>query len=443
VIAIVAGALLVAGCVPPRRSPIDAVTDPPAPGSQLVGCDRAAERLTIAVATHLDPSCDYTGGADITTSGATLDCRGARIVRTSAETERNGIDVTTTTDVPLTDVAVRNCLVEGWGNNVRIQREGYKELAEGVEYENGTARILFENSRFYDSTASGFFIGAYVTGVTLRNVEVSGSSAVGIYVEAGSKDNVIEDSRIHANGWGDVGPEGVPITVGGTELRYESTGREGIAIDGSRDNVVRNNWIAGNANGGIHLYKNCGEDFTTRPNAHWVRRYGATGNLITGNFISTEKNGVWIGSRAAENQEFMDCSDPPYIEETVRRVYIDPAPDNVVRDNSFLYVTYGVRVEDDRTTVEDNRFSSIGAGDQAVLIGTKERTNVLGRPVTGTVVTGNRATIAGNPTPYHWIWGHTATTYSDNRSDGTAVPLTEGAQPTINPFLFAIRVFVP
>jgi hypothetical protein len=440
---IVAGALVAAGCVPPRQSPINPVTDPPVPGSQLIGCDRAAERLIVSVDSHLDPSCDYTGGADVTASGATLDCRGARIVRTSPETGRNGIDVTTTTDVPLTDVTVRNCIVEGWGNNVRIQREGYKDLAEGAEYENRTDRILFENSRFYDSTASGFFIGAYVTGVTLRDVEVSGSAAVGVYVEAGSKDNVIEDSRIHANGWGDTGPEGVPIVVGGTELRYESTGREGIAIDGSRDNVVRNNWIAGNANGGIFLYKNCGEDFTNRPNAHWVRRYGATGNLVTGNFISTEKNGVWIGARAAENQEFMDCSDPPYIEETLRRVYLDPASDNVVRDNAFLYVTYGVRVEDDRATVTDNRFSSLGAGDQAVLIGTKERTNVLGRPVTGTVVTGNRATITGNPDPYHWIWGHTGTTYSDNRSDGTAAPLTEGVQPTINPFLFAIRVFVP
>jgi parallel beta-helix repeat protein len=435
--------LVAAGCVPPRQSPINPVTDDPVAGSQLVGCDRAAERIVVSAPTHLDPSCDYTGGVDVTTSGAVLDCRGARIVRTSADTERNGIDITTTTAVPLENVTVRNCVVEGWGNNLRIQREGYKDLAAGEEYENGTSAILVENTHFYDSTASGVFVGAYVTGTTLRNIEVSGSAAVGIYVEAGSKDNVIEDSRIHHNGFGDTGPEGVPIVVGGVELRYESTGREGIAIDGSRDNVVRGNWIAANSNGGIFLYKNCGEDFTTRPNAHWVRRYGATGNLITGNLISAEKNGVWVGARAAENQRFMDCSDPAYIDEDIRRVHLDPASDNTIRGNNFLYNVYGVRVEDDRTTVEDNDFTDNTAAHEAVIVGTKERTNVLGQPVDGTVLRDNRAAIAGNATPYRWIWAHTGTTDTGNRSHGAPVALTAGTQPTINPFLFAIRVFVP
>jgi Right handed beta helix region len=442
--AVVAVMLVVgAACVPPHRdSPIDPVVGALDPASRLLGCDHAAQRLVVAGPTHLDPSCTYTGGVDISTSGATLDCRGARI-EAGPGAAGPGILIDTPATAALADVTVRNCIVKGFSNNLRVRRSGFKDLVEGAEYDAATSGILIERSHFYDSAASGVFVDGFVTGVTLRDVEVSGSGSVGVYLEAGSKDNVVEDSTIHHNGFGAVTPEGVPIVVAGTELRYESTGREGIAIDGSRDNVVRDNWISYNSAGAIFLYKNCGEDATTKPDSHWVRRYGATGNVISGNLVSTEKNGVWIGSRAAENQVFMDCSDPAYIDEPLRRVFLDPASDNTVTANSFLYVSYGVRVEDDRTTVTDNFFSSSTAGDRAVLVGTKERTAVLDRPVTGTVIAGNRADIPGNATPYTWIWDHTATTFSDNLSNGTPAPLTEGTQPPINPFLFAIRVWAP
>ncbi len=393
---------------------------------------------------HLDPSCTYTRGVDITTSGAVLDCRGAHIALGAGETDRQGILIETPAAVPLENVTVRNCLVDGFSpNNLRIRRTGFKDLVQGSEYDAATSNILVENSHFTNSSGSGVFVDGFVTGVTLRDIEVAGSGGVGIYLEAGSKDNVVEGSRVHHNGFGDVGPDGVPIVFNGVELRYESTGREGIAIDGSRDNIVRNNWIAGNAAGGVFLYKNCGENATTQPGSHWVRHYGATGNEISGNFISSEKNGVWIGSRAAENQYFMDCSDPAYIDATARLVYLDPASGNTVHANSFLYVNRGVRIEDDASTITDNRFSSNAAGDEAIIIGTKERTGVLGQPVNGTVITGNRADISGNASPFHWIWGHAETTFSDNWNGPVETTLTEGSQPPINPFLFVIRIWAP
>ncbi len=443
-IAVLAVVIVTAGCVPPRQHrPIDPLVGGVAAGSQLIGCDQTEVRVIVTAPSHLDPSCTYHGGFDITASDSVLDCRGAHIEAVAGDLDRRGILVETQSTLALSNVVVRNCVVSGFNNNVRIRRQGFRTLTQGAEYENGTSAILIENSHFYDSNATGIFVDGYVTGVTLRGVEVAGSGAVGVYLEAGSKDNVIENSRIHNNGFGNVVPEGVPIVVNGTELRYESTGREGIAIDGSRDNIVRNNWIAGNSAGAIFLYKNCGEDATSQPNSHWVRHYGATGNLITGNFISTEKNGIWVGSRAAENQYFMDCSDPAYIDAALRRVHLDPASGNTVDRNSFLYVTYGVRIEDNMTTVTDNRFSSNSPGHEAVIIGTKERTGVLGLPVDGTILRDNRATITGNATPYRWVWGHTATTHADNFADQALVPLVEGTQPTINPFLFAIRIWVP
>ncbi len=436
--------LVAAGCTPPRQdNPINPIVGALDPGSQLIGCDQASQRVVVTVPSHLDPSCTYTRGFDITASGAVLDCRGARIEITSAESGQ-GILVETPASVALTDVAVRNCIVDGpFTNSLRIRRQGFKDLAEGAEYENATANILVESSHFYDSRGSGVFVDGFVTGVTLRDVEVSGSGGVGVYLEAGSKDNVIETSRIHHNGFGDVTPEGVPFTFGGTEFRYESTGREGIAIDGSRDNIVRHNWISYNSAGGIFLYKNCGEDATTQPASHWVRHYGATGNRIEDNFISSEKNGIWIGSRAAENQLPMDCSDPAYIDTPGQKVYLDPASDNTVHHNDFLYVSRGVRVEADRSTVTDNWFHSTGVGDQAVLIGTKERTAVLGLPVTGTVLTGNRAELPAEAIPFGWVWGHTATTDSGNLANSAPAALVQGVQPTINPFIFAIRVWLP
>jgi hypothetical protein len=48
-----------------------------APGSQLVGCDQADQRITVAVTTHLDPACVYTLGFEVTASNVVLDCRGA------------------------------------------------------------------------------------------------------------------------------------------------------------------------------------------------------------------------------------------------------------------------------------------------------------------------------------------------------------------------------
>jgi hypothetical protein len=62
-------------------------------------------------------------------------------------------------------------------------------------------------------------------------------------------------------------------------------------------------------------------------------------------------------------------------------------------------VTYGVRVEDDGTKVVANRFAGPDATHHAVVIGTPERTTVLGRPVRGTTLSANVSTIAANPNP--------------------------------------------
>jgi Right handed beta helix region/Periplasmic copper-binding protein (NosD) len=422
------GLALLATIALPMLAPPAAAVDP---GSELITCDRADERVDIRVSSHLDPSCTWTRGFEILASNVTFDCQGARI---AAPDRRYGVYIHAPADTPLTNITVRNCHIEGFLNNFHIEREGFRQLAEGVEYENGFSNITIEDSTSLNSRGVGIFVNGYVEGVTLRNLHVEGASSTGIYLEAGSKNCVVENSTIINNGFGENSPQGGTFTFGGVDFWFWGTGREGLAIDGSRFNIVRNNSFQSNIAGGIFLYKNCGEFVTQRPERWFHRRYGADGNVIENNVFINEDNGVWIGSRMAENTAPMECSDPQY----AAGYSLDYADDNVVRDNVFQNVTFGVRVEDDDAVVTDNEFVSADAIDEAIVVGTRYRTEILAQSVDGTVITGNTASIAGSPNPYRWIWGHTNTTFSNNQSLGEVVSLCEGVQPPVGPFVMTV-----
>jgi hypothetical protein len=395
-------------------------------------------------AVHLDPACTYTAGVDITASHVTFDCRGARIVDPTGQAGR-GITVRTDVSTPLTDVTVRNCVVAGFLNGMRVTRDGFRALPAGdeSEYANGTSAITIENSHVYGTRGSGIFVDGFVEGVTLRDLEIAGAGGVGIYLEAGSQGNVVEGNLIHRNGYDDVYGDGVPFVLGGHEFRYHSTGREGLAIDGSRHNVVRGNTFGLNANGGIMLYKNCGEYATERPQQHWTRPYGADGNLIEANTFLAERHGVWVGSRMAENQYFMDCSDPAYLDEGITRYHVDRAQGNVVRGNDFRYVPHGVRVEDDATTVEANTFTTTDPAHVDVVVGTRERAARLARPTAGTLVTGNVADAPAGAQPFRRIPAETGTTFTGNTTNGAPAALVDGPQPPQDPFLMVREVWNP
>jgi hypothetical protein len=401
------------------------------PGSQLLGCELADTKVTISTSSHLDPSCTWTRGIEIVASDVTLDCQGALIASTN---RRYGIYIVAPTDVALSNIRVRNCNVDGFLNDIHIEREGFRDLPAGGEYDNLFSDIVIEDSTVTNSRGVGIFVNGYVTGVTLRRLHIEGTGSAGIYLETGSKDNVVEDNVIVNNGYRENGPDGQFIEFVGLTFWFWGPGREGIAIDGSRSNVVRNNYFAGNSAGGIFLYKNCGE-YPER-DRYFERRYGAHDNVIEGNTFVGEDNGVWVASRMAENTLPMNCTDPEY----APGYRLDYAKDNVVRSNVFENVTYGVRVEDDRTTVENNIFTSSDPAHVAVLFGTPVRTAELGLPVDTTRITGNHADIAGSTNPYRWVHGHTNTTFSDNWSDGRLIGVCEGVEPARGPFVMAVAV---
>src|SRR5262249_30143579 len=250
--------------------------------------------------------CTWTRGVTIVASDVTLDCQGAHIVATNGGT---GGLITAPTDVSLSNITVRNCFIQGFLNNLRITREGFRDLAAGQEYEHGYSNVVIEDSTLVDSHGVGLFVDGYVTGVTLRRLHVEGAGSAGIYLEHGSRFNVVDDNDIVNNGYTENGPNGQFFDFAGISFFFWGPGREGLAIDGSRDNVVTNNRFSGNSAGAIFLYKNCGEFVNSRPERWFERRYGATDNVIEHNTISGEDIGVWIASRMGENTLPMECSD--------------------------------------------------------------------------------------------------------------------------------------
>lgn len=415
------------------------------PDSQLIGCDQALVPQQLTASAHLDPSCDYRRSFEIVASNVTLDCQGAKIIAdpdVPANQRQRGVWIHAPQPVALANVTVRNCHVEGFLNNYHVEHEDFRQYTVENEYENAFANIVIEDGTSSSSRGVGIFVNGYVTGVTLRRMHVEGAGSTGIYLEHGSKNNVVEHSTIVNNGFRENGPGGSSFTVAGVDFWFWGPGREGLAIDGSRFNVVRNNVFSGNADGGIFLYKNCGEFVNSRPERWWHRRYGADGNEIHGNTFIGGSNGVWIGSRMGENTLPMECSDPAYYVNGLERVVRDFARDNVVRDNDFQDVQYAIRVEDDGNTIADNRFTGSDPSQVAILIGTRFRTPHLGLPVDGTTITGNRSTIAGNRNPYRWVHGHTDTTFADNWALERPVGFCTGVEPRRNPLIFVLA-FVP
>lgn len=410
---------------------------PPEEGSVLVGCDQAGARVTITQTSHLDPSCVY-AGIDITASNVTLDCQDA-LIRGEQVSGSRGITIVSPRDVAQHDVTVRNCRVEGFLNSLRVTRDGFRTLQPHEEYDHTTARIVIEDSHFSGSRGVGIFVDGYVSDVTIRRNVVTGTGSSGIYLETGSRRSKVIGNQILDNGYRENGPSGQVHTLAGTPFYFWGIGREGVSIDGSYENEIRDNIFARNSAGGIFLYKNCGE-YPDRP-AYFERRYPSDRNVIEGNVFVGGTNGVWVGSRMGENTFPMDCTDPAYVSDGgLVRVVEDYASDNRIAGNTFWEVTHGIRVEDDDNVVEANRFLGSGPQQHAILVGTPHRSAALGRPVVGTVLKDNVSEIEGNPNPYRWVPGEQGTVLDGNTALGEPVGWCAAPPIPRGPFVFVIAV---
>ncbi|WP_419695432.1 right-handed parallel beta-helix repeat-containing protein [Mesorhizobium muleiense] len=281
-------------------------------------------------------------------SGVTIDCKGATINGRhwlTLDPPRETIVVSGEQDESgawqgAENITVRNCVVQGsvrvFGvavSNSKLARMSYEPNYTQTLQASGSKNIVFEHMTITAYGRNPFYIMPGVTRVTLRDSIIGGqSNGVAIYLDAESAENVIKDNEI-----------GV------------SNSREQFAIDGSARNLIVGNRFSGLNNGGIYLYRNCGERGV-------IRHQGPEDNVIIDNVFYYDRYrgdtpAVWIASRQNDLPGYCDedeGSEVPNVGSSLD--HLDHAKRAVVARNRFVArnPTELIRVHDDPSYVFDN-----------------------------------------------------------------------------------------
>lgn len=191
-------------------------------------------------------------------SKAVLDCRGAMIDGSIANFSFVQIYVRSKKlssgdwSVP-SNITIRNCKVKG-----RIQISGMSS--------NGEGELLKISSRLDDKHTERTKASA-PHHITIENVQVESWGRVSLYFSPGVTNSVVRNSTFKGNLDSTAiyldTESGKNLIQNNDFLGYSNT-REVIAIDGSSDNVVIGNYFSGLNNGGVFIYRNCGEGGTVR-----------------------------------------------------------------------------------------------------------------------------------------------------------------------------------
>lgn len=290
---------------------------------------------------HLSKSLKLTGdlkgvGFLITSSNITLDCSGATLY--GMGTVPSGILVDSR-GKNISNIVIKNCIFQDFKyNGIRIGWSIFDYLKPllnlGDLYNSHPSFISISDVDVINSGTTGIYIDDYVSNVVVDRVSVSDSGGVGLYLEHGSKKNIIRFSKFYDNG--------------------RKIKREGIAVDASYQNVITNNYFSRNGAGSVFLYKNCQEHFSSGKAA--VRLFGANENTIKNNYFFREKIGVWVASRQSRDLSKFDCGVESL---SGNKYYLDFADHNSLIGNNFCDVAHGVVVEGDYNSFIDNVFEGV------------------------------------------------------------------------------------
>jgi hypothetical protein len=232
------------------------------------------------------------------------------------------------------NVTIKRCKING---SIRTIGLGHNGEAPGVRASSTTlghtARAQAaapKGTVLYAVTITGhgripLYLGPGTTRLTMYDSTIKGrSDSVALYLDAESGFNIIRNNTFDIN----------------------SASREIIAVDGSANNQLLANAIKQAPNGGIYLYRNCGEGGT-------VRHQAPQHNLIAGNTINhTGGYGIWLGSRDGGR---LYCSDDAGFPFGSSQDDGDFADNNTVRDNTFT---------DNARTIRSNGNNSIDHGSK-------------------------------------------------------------------------------
>lgn len=242
-------------------------------------------------------------------------------------------------------------------DNVVVRNLTLRGFDGGVTIGGGVTGVRFENVTVTDNIQHGIYVDKHVSNFNCINCKISDNGSMGIYLEYGTHGNIIENSEISFNGFRDK-------DTGDwfdTQRNKRKDKREGIAIDSSQSNVIRNTEFFGNALAAVTLYRNCGE--------RGIRReWGASYNTITGGSFSDD---ILVASRQDKDLSEWDCLEP-YVYNG--KYVMDDAEFNVI-ENVTLQGNTRIVIMDDNNTIRNV------TGGQVIANSTIR--NALNQPIIG------------------------------------------------------------
>jgi len=202
------------------------------------------------------------------------------------------------------NIVVRNCTVEGWVKIAGLQGAGDHALYASHDTddrdENGyplyvararniaPTNILFDNVTLIGNGATPIYLRHGVTRFTMINSVIRGKSKedVGVYFDSETTENTILNS-----------------TLAVSSDKGLNRGREQIAVDGSSYNFIVGNRISGMDDGGVYVYRNCGE--------HGIVRYSTPSYNVIVNNQFVYKN-YWHKGSKNEYAVYLSSRNGPY-----------------------------------------------------------------------------------------------------------------------------------
>lgn len=318
-------------------------------GTAVVDCDLA---LTPLLASAITRNLRFVGAQS---SGVTLDCHGGvlgsahapqQILVLSRRIGSSSIEGVGLWE-PATDVTIRNCEIHGsvrirgmgsGGWDDEVTRSSQEPLGHVARVRAAAPRrITLEDVTLVGVGPIPLFVSPGVQDVSLLRSYVTGrSGSVAIYLDAESRGTTIRGCTIDTDG-----------------------PRELIALDGSEENRIVDNWLSSLEGGGIYLYRNCGERTFVRvtpaqhneiiDNVFYYRRYsgpnpavffGSDGGFATHRFCHDDlaypfgtgaddrdltnrnvvmQNQIYVRSPDdVIHTEWLDANGPNYVEQNVR-----------------------------------------------------------------------------------------------------------------------------
>ena len=233
-------------------------------------------------------------------SGAALDCSGGTATGTAVKGDKEAIlvrsvDTPNGWDRPV-GITVRNCKITGSVRMYGLGRtgEGAKVKASSMNADHTSfaqaaapSNITFDHVEITASVTTPFYVSPGVTGATLSNSTIKGTSAsAAVYLDA----------------------ESAGARIIGNRFNIKSGEREQVAIDGSAYNEISGNRFQSVKTGGVYAYRNCGEGGT-------IRHQSPQFNTISNNTFQMSgllnAPAVWLNSRNGNRSYcFQDPSHP-------------------------------------------------------------------------------------------------------------------------------------